>query len=557
MKEVKLSKVDSITRKAPFSFVRSKDGLASPKKDEVGENTLEPEQPKGVIDKNPVIDKSKTDKKNFKFLEFKKRRHFSLHGAVIILLLLPIMLAGVVSYLYQTHNEGKIYSGVTTFGVDAGGKTIEEAGKLIDGKVAGYKLVIEGENQKFEAAYSDLGINYDKEKILNEAYNYGRNESVLANFFNRTKRFFSQYEVSLGEKKFSLQKHNVNLIYGIDEEKLGKYLGDLEVQVNVTPKDSQISTSGASMQVVPAVFGKKLKTAELRQQILTASTNFESAPIKIQTDVASPTILDEQTRVLAETADKVTSKSIVLTYQGKTYTPSKDTVVSWVTFTRANDASPWQMVIDPYKMAPYFKVLGKEMNVYSTDRKIRVENQVKEVVTQEGSNGLIIDEAALGSQIVSKLQSDSSVSLAIPMKVDYAKTKKEYVIVANWDKYIDVNISSQTMEAYLRGGTKVGQWNITSGKKGWETPIGTFLISRKAYNVCMPNPPEKDPLCGIHYVSYFTSQGHAIHEAWWRGSLGGMDYVWNGSHGCINATFSIAQFIYNWADIGTPVTIHY
>ncbi|EKD65709.1 MAG: VanW family protein, partial [uncultured bacterium] len=304
-------------------------------------------------DQSKSVVYKKEDKKKFKFLEFKKPQFFSWHGSFIILFLLPIMLAGAVSYLYQTHNEGKIYSGVSTFGVDVGGKTKEEAGKLIDNKITGYKLVVEGENQKSEVTYSDLGINYDKETILNAAYSYGRDDNLLNNFINRAKRFFSQYEVSLGSKKFSLQRHNVNLVYAVNEEKLNKYLADLEAKINIAPKDSQITTQGSSMQIVPAVFGRKLKTAELKNAILQASTSFESTPLKIQTDVASPTILDEQTRVLAETADKVTSKKVTLTYQAKTYVPTKDALVSWVTFTRVNDTSPWQMVIDPVKMAPY------------------------------------------------------------------------------------------------------------------------------------------------------------------------------------------------------------
>lgn len=548
MKENKTAKVDSITRKAPFFPLKKKPDLGLPENEVV-------EDSKTVIQKEKSV--KKQDKKKFKFLEFKKPRLFSWHGSITILLLLPIMLAGVASYLYETHNEGKIYSGVYTFGVNVGGKNTEEAGKLIDNKIATYKVIIEGENQRIEAAYDDLGISYDKQTIIKEAYQYGRDQSVFTNFFNRAKRFLSKYELSMGSRKFSFQKHNVNLVYAINEEKLNKYLTEVEGRINVTPKDSEVTTQGSSMQVVPAVYGRKMKTAELKKAILEASTKFDTKPIKIETDVAAPTILDEQTRVLAEQADKTTSKKVTLTYQDKIYVPTKEVVVSWVTFTRADDKSPWQMVIDPSKMTPYFKAIGKEINVYSTDRKIRVENGTKEVVTQEGANGLIIDEGTLGSQISKKLQSDPGVTMAIPMKVDNMKTKKDYVVVANWDKYIDVNLSTQHMDAYLKGGERVGSWAVTTGKNGWNTPTGTHLISRKAYNVCMPNPPSSQPLCGIHYVSYFTSAGHAIHQAWWRSYFGGSDYVWNGSHGCVNAPLSVAQFIYDWAPIGTPVIIHY
>jgi len=564
VKENKNSFVDSITRKRSFSFGKNKQQVsASANKEEPTSNVA---KAKKEVEKNPApvqtvsnkaTKKDKTQKK-FKFLEFKKPKRFlSWHGSFIILFLLPIFLFAIVSYLYQTHNEGRIYTGVTTFGLDVGGKTREEAGKMIDEKIGSYKLAIEGANQKFEAGYNDLGVNYDKETILSAAYSYGRDDNLLNNFINRAKRFFSQYEVALGSQKYSFQTYDVKLVYKVDDAKMDKYLADLESKINVQAQDSQITNNRGSVQITPAVFGRKMRTAELKQQILNVSTNFESTPLKIETDVASPTILDEKTKELAEQADQITSKGVTLAYNGKTYTPSKATLVTWVTFTRANDSAPWQMVIDRGKMVPYFKTVGKEINVYSVDHKIRVENETKEVVTQEGKDGLIIDEAVLGSQLASKLQSDDKISMDIPMKVDKFKIKKDHVVVANWDKYIDINISTQHMDAYLKGGQRVGSWAITSGKNGWNTPTGQFLVLRKAYNVCMPNPPSTQPLCGIHYVSYFTGAGHAIHQAWWRSYFGGQDYKWNGSHGCVNAPISVAQFIYNWAPVGTPVTIHY
>ncbi len=548
-KQIKSSFVDSITKKRTFL-----------KKEKAPSNTVavsEKKQPKAKNQKQEATVYKKEGEKRFKFLEFKRPKIFSIQGVILIVLLLPIFLFAVASYYYEFHNQGKIFSGVRVFGMEMGGKTKDQAAGLINSKIDGYKLTIEGENQKFEASYADLGINYDKNKILNEAYSYGRDDSVWNNFFNRTKRFLSEYQVSFAGKTYTLKKYDAPLLYNVDNTVLDKYLAQVESKININPKDSQVTTQGGSMHIVPAVFGRKLKTAELKNQILTASTNFTVTPLKIQTDVTAPTISDEKTRVLAEEADKITSKNITLTYQGKTFSPSKETVVSWVTFVKAADQTNWQMVIDRTQMSDYIDSIGSSINIYSTDQKIRVENETKQIVTQAGKDGLVIDELALENQIVSELQSDSQVNIAIPMRVDHFKTDYDYVVVADWDKYIDINLSTQHMDAYLKGGQRVGSWAITSGRDSLPTPLGSFLILRKAYDVCMPNPPSTQPLCGIHYVSYFTSSGDAIHEAWWRSYFGGQDYHWDGSHGCVNAPYSVAEFIYNWAPIGTPVTIHY
>ncbi len=542
MAKVKIG-LDSITKK---SFFTEKKGTVSNTPDD-----------KGQTSQQKPVKKDNTNNQKFKFLKFKKQQFFSVQGIIMILVLLPILFFGVVSLAYQYHNEGRIYDGVNVFGIDAGGKTPTELGKLIDSKIASYKVTIQGDNQKFEATYSNLGINYDKEKIVDTAYEYGRDESVLTNFFNRAKRFFSQYPITLGSRTYAFKKYNVNLTYKLDENKLDSYLSDLESKINVDPQDSRMTSNGDAMQIVPAVFGIKLETADLKNKILASSLHFDTQPIIMKTDVTSPAIMDDKTRALAIEADQITSKPVTLTYEDKSYSPSKSILVSWITFTRNDDKSDWKMVIDQSKMADYFGTIGKDINVYSTTQNIRVENETKEIVTQQGKDGLIINQAALGSQLAAELQSDSKVNIVIPMMVDHFKTQRDYVVVADWDQYIDINLSTQRMDAYLKGGQKVGSWAITSGRDSLPTPLGQFLIMRKSYDVCMPNPPSTQPLCGIHYVSYFTSSGDAIHEAWWRSYFGGQDYHWDGSHGCINAPLSVAQFIYNWAPIGTPVTIHY
>ena len=51
--------------------------------------------------------------------------------------------------------------------------------------------------------------------------------------------------------------------------------------------------------------------------------------------------------------------------------------------------------------------------------------------------------------------------------------------------------------------------------------------------------------------------GIGIHDATWRSSFGGNIYVAGGSHGCVNAPYSLANTIFNNIDSGTPVVCYY
>jgi lipoprotein-anchoring transpeptidase ErfK/SrfK len=59
-------------------------------------------------------------------------------------------------------------------------------------------------------------------------------------------------------------------------------------------------------------------------------------------------------------------------------------------------------------------------------------------------------------------------------------------------------------------------------------------------------------LPNVPWVMFFTSRGHAIHGAYWHNNFGNPM-----SHGCVNLPVSNAQWLYNFASVGTPVVVHY
>jgi lipoprotein-anchoring transpeptidase ErfK/SrfK len=57
-------------------------------------------------------------------------------------------------------------------------------------------------------------------------------------------------------------------------------------------------------------------------------------------------------------------------------------------------------------------------------------------------------------------------------------------------------------------------------------------------------------LPGVPWNLYFTSEGDVIHGAYWHNNFGHQM-----SNGCINMPPEKAHELYNWAQLGTPVTI--
>jgi len=51
-------------------------------------------------------------------------------------------------------------------------------------------------------------------------------------------------------------------------------------------------------------------------------------------------------------------------------------------------------------------------------------------------------------------------------------------------------------------------------------------------------------------VMYVNLDAEALHGAYWHNNFGQRM-----SHGCINLPLPVAEFLYGWAPLGTPVTV--
>ena len=123
-----------------------------------------------------------------------------------------------------------------------------------------------------------------------------------------------------------------------------------------------------------------------------------------------------------------------------------------------------------------------------------------------------------------------------------------------WPRRIDVNLSSQSLVAY-EGDTPVYHAPVATGKDGFNTPTGSYAIYSKYPIETMTGSAGGETwyVPDIPWVQYVVG-GVALHGTYWHDQWGtGLRM----SHGCINLNIDDAQWLYEWADVGTAVDIHY
>ena len=124
------------------------------------------------------------------------------------------------------------------------------------------------------------------------------------------------------------------------------------------------------------------------------------------------------------------------------------------------------------------------------------------------------------------------------------------------ERWVLVDLSEQSVTAMLGDEPYYTAYG-TTGKDGWETPIGEFSIIYRVENETMTSASigaeEYYVLENVLYTQYFTTQGHALHLNYWRpDSVFGNERT---SHGCVGLRYADAEFFWRFADYGTRIVI--
>lgn len=114
-------------------------------------------------------------------------------------------------------------------------------------------------------------------------------------------------------------------------------------------------------------------------------------------------------------------------------------------------------------------------------------------------------------------------------------------------RWIDVDLSEQRLTAY-EGRVPVQSYLVSTGLPATPTPEGQFRIWIKLRYDDMQGADYY--LEDVPFVMYFW-QGFGLHGVWWHGNWGHPM-----SHGCVNQPTEMAEWLFNFAEVGTLVNVH-
>ena len=206
-----------------------------------------------------------------------KKRNPLIYVLVAIFSIIIIFLSVVVCYniFYK-----KIFSNIDIAGIDVSNLTKEEAINKLNGElenVLNQEILIQYDGKESKIKPSDLGIEYNVEDVVEEAYRIGRIGNIFENNINMIKTFFVDTSLDLS--------------YEYEEEKLDNFINEINSQFSsLVPSSYEILED--KIVIKKGTRGIEIKADELKESLLESINSRTFEPIQVGVVISEPAAID-------------------------------------------------------------------------------------------------------------------------------------------------------------------------------------------------------------------------------------------------------------------------
>ncbi len=456
-----------------------------------------------------------------------KRRKKTFIGISIALCSLLVIYTGMAIY-FMNH----FYFGTTINCISVSGKSVEIANELMEDELEKYELKLKergGIQEQIKA--EQVGLCYDSGREFKDSKDKQSPYKWVSSIFN------TEDSQMIEEVEFDneLLKKRINNLSCFDSSNI------------IEPKNPCFEYVDDGYEIIAEVNGNKVNKGILY-------TYVEKALIKRQASIDLESIDCYVKPEYTSTSQKIIdTKNLLNQYASSkiTYNFGSDKVL-----LDGDIINKWLMVddnmevkIDEQEVKNYIDELAKNYNTIGKQRSF-VTSSGSTIQIGGGDYGWSIDRA------------EETLALIEAIKKGEISTKKSaFTQTAMWlgrndigNTYVEINLSGQHLWFY-KNGSLIAEGPVVTGNvsANHSTPSGIYRLKYKQKDAVLRGDDYAAP---VDFWMPFNG-GIGMHDANWRNSFGGSIYRTNGSHGCINCPYYLAQAIFNNIQSGTPVICYY
>lgn len=430
--------------------------------------------------------------------------------------------AGAVVAALVTASLLLVAPGTAVAGVPVGGLTQGAATDAITARLAATTVVLTGDGGGAELTGADLGATVDAAALAADAF-------AARPMWNVGAWFSPPAEA----------------VVTVDPATATAALRAAVPDLYTDPVDATVTYDAATASYVttPAQPGTGIDVAAVRDALQGAFDagrgSVELDPTPAPVDAVTPTyVADATVARLNGMLDQIGF------YVGseRTVPVAREVAASWLTVS-PGDRGTFRITADATAIKPVVDGLAPLVNRPAENGRV-ITDSAGEVLREEsaGVPGRELgDVSGAADAFATQLASGNAVFPLPVTEVAPAMTTLA--------RRIEVNLTTQTTTLF-ENGQAVNSYAISSGVPGSETPTGEFRVFAhvriqdmgcvSGVDYCTPDVP---------WVTYF-SPDVGFHGTYWHNNFGTPM-----SHGCVNMPIDVAKYVYDWAPVGTEVSV--
>ena len=443
-------------------------------------------------------------------------------GIIISFCTLLILYFGMTMY-FTNH----FFFGSTISCVNVSGKTLKEVEEQMPVEVEEYKLELEERGNIIEEIKgSDINLEYNSNGKVKEL---------------KEKQNPFTWIIGVFDKRDS----EIQDVVKYDEKLLQDYLNKLscfESNNIEEPQNPSFQYADDGYIVIEEVNGNKVNRDMLYDKVTKAivkgekTINLEAEDCYEKPDYTSKS---QEVFDIKDTLNRYVGAKITYTFGDKTESIDGAIIKDWLKVDEN-----FKIVFNEEKIKAYLdKLFSGKSRDFTTSLKT-----VKKI--SGGDYGWLINKNEEVQQLIEIIKEGQTITKE-PVYIQTALSHENNDL---GNTYVEINMATQHLWFY-KNGNLVTEGNVVTGNvnNNCSTPPGIYKLKYKQKDATLKGDNYATP------VSFWMpfNGGIGIHDAWWRYEFGGNIYVTNGSHGCVNAPYSLANTIFDNIEKDTPIVCYY
>ncbi len=251
--------------------------------------------------------------------------------------------------------DGTIYPGVTVGGVNVGGESTTDARRQLQqmsGRIASRTITVSAAGQSWTITPRQLGMQFNVDDLLRQAYALGREESILS-------RLGTQAQLAL-------QGRTISLAGSYDSGKLGNFVAQLAIDLYRPAQPAVVSLRKAQAVIsAHATPGRKLDRQSATALLADALSGTDQTSVQAPVETIPPPVTEAAAQHEMVVLRSILSAKIRLHFNNRQWLLSASSIaqsISLTTIVASGGAATYQHDVDQAGLTRFVNGLAAEID---------------------------------------------------------------------------------------------------------------------------------------------------------------------------------------------------